>query len=223
MPPPTLSVLATPRILPTPCLSSLLEAVEGVAAVEAFCAAQHGFPALRGALSAAAWDLAGKQAGEPVWALLGGLTSATVQTSLTIPIGDPKTMLAQAHAAAGFHNPQGQAPASTAISTSPVRLARELPDSALSLALRQRGLGPASGPPKALQVLAGLNAELVEQPLPAADLEGQAWLLDRSPGAALRRRGAPRPGTSRRCRRPLRRLRRQALQGRRDRLRGCPR
>ena len=82
-------------------LSGVLEAVDGAAAVEAFCAAQRGFPALRGALSAAAWDLAGKQAGEPVWRLLG-LERATVRTSLTIPIGDPETMLAQARAASGF-------------------------------------------------------------------------------------------------------------------------
>ncbi len=83
-------------------LARALQAVEGPAAVEAFCAAQPGVPALRSALSAAAWDLAGKQAGEPVWRLLG-LEQATVRTSLTIPIGDPATMLAQAHAAAAHH------------------------------------------------------------------------------------------------------------------------
>ncbi len=83
-------------------LAGALQAVEGPAAVEAFCAAQPGVPALRSALSAAAWDLAGKQAGEPVWRLLG-LEQATVRTSLTIPIGDPATMLAQAHAAAAHH------------------------------------------------------------------------------------------------------------------------
>ena len=48
-------------------LTGALQAVDGPAAVEAFCAAQPGLPALRSALSAAAWDLAGKQAGEPVW------------------------------------------------------------------------------------------------------------------------------------------------------------
>ncbi len=43
--------------------------LEGPAGVEAYCEslAGAGVPALRAGLSAAAWDLAGKQAGEPVW------------------------------------------------------------------------------------------------------------------------------------------------------------
>ena len=49
---------------------------EGPAAVEAVCDRLAGpgggeWPALRAGLSAAAWDLAGKQAGEPVWRMLG--------------------------------------------------------------------------------------------------------------------------------------------------------
>jgi len=89
-------------------LAGALEAVDGVAAVEAFCAAQRGFPALRGALSAAAWDLAGKQSGEPVWQLLG-LERASVRTSLTIPIGDPATHAGPGSRGRRLRHPQGQA------------------------------------------------------------------------------------------------------------------
>src|SRR5665647_2081563 len=58
-------------------------------------------PALRAGLSAAAWDLAGKQAGEPVWRMLG-LERPSVRTSYTIAIGAPEEMLALARAASAF-------------------------------------------------------------------------------------------------------------------------
>ena len=158
-------------------LAGALEAVEGVAAVEAFCAAQRGFPALRGALSAAAWDLAGKQSGEPVWQLLG-LERATVRTSLTIPIGDPKTMLAQARAAAGFRILKVKLGFDGDLDVAR-RLARELPERRFRYDANEGWDRERAA--QALEVLAGFNAELVEQPLPAADRDGQAWLLDRSP------------------------------------------
>jgi L-alanine-DL-glutamate epimerase-like enolase superfamily enzyme len=158
-------------------LSGALEAVDGVAAVEAFCGAQRGFPALRAALSAAAWDLAGKQAGEPVWQLLG-LERATVKTSLTIPIGDPATMLAQARAATGFGTLKVKLGFEGDLDVA-ARLVRELPDRRFRYDANEGWDRERAA--RALEVLAGLNAELVEQPLPAADRDGQAWLLDRSP------------------------------------------
>jgi L-alanine-DL-glutamate epimerase-like enolase superfamily enzyme len=158
-------------------LTAALEAVEGPAAVEAFCGAQGGYPALRAALSAAAWDLAGKQAGEPVWRLLG-LERATVRTSLTIPIADPETMLAQARAAAAFGvlkiklGFEGDIEVAT-------RLAKELPDKRFRYDANEGWDRERAA--KALAALAALGAELVEQPLPAADRDGQAWLVERSP------------------------------------------
>ena len=158
-------------------LRPTLEAVEGVAAVEAFCGAQGGFPALRAALSAAAWDLAGKQAGEPVWQLLG-LERATVQTSLTIPIGDPATMLAQARAAADFGVLKVKLGFDGDLDVAR-NLARELPDKRFRYDANEGWDRERAA--RALEALAALNAELVEQPLPAADRDGQAWLMDRSP------------------------------------------
>jgi len=158
-------------------LAGALQAVEGAAAVEAFCAAQPGFPALRSALSAAAWDLAGKQAGEPVWRLLG-LEPATVRTSLTIPIGDPATMLAQAHAAARFGILKVKLGFEGDLEVAAL-LARELPDRRFRYDANEGWDREHAA--RALETLARFNAELVEQPLPAADTEGQAWLLERSP------------------------------------------
>ena len=158
-------------------LTGALQAVDGPAAVEAFCAAQPGLPALRSALSAAAWDLAGKQAGEPVWRLLG-LEQATVRTSLTIPIGDPATMLAQAHAAADFGTLKVKLGFDGDLEVAAL-LARELPDRRFRYDANEGWSREQAA--RALETLARFNAELVEQPLPAADGEGQAWLLERSP------------------------------------------
>jgi L-alanine-DL-glutamate epimerase-like enolase superfamily enzyme len=158
-------------------LAAALESVEGVAAVEAFCAAQPGFPALRDALSAAAWDLAGKQGGEPVWRLLG-LERAAVRTSLTIPIGDPETMLAQARGATGFGALKVKLGFDGDLDVA-ARLARELPERRFRYDANEGWDRERAA--RALETLAGFNAELIEQPLPAADREGQAWLLERSP------------------------------------------
>ena len=70
----------------------------GPAGVEAYCDGLAGpapgsaWPALRAGLSAAAWELAGKQTGEPVWRMLG-LQRPSVTTSYTIAIGAPERMV----------------------------------------------------------------------------------------------------------------------------------
>ena len=154
---------------------------DGPAAVEALCDRLGGpggadRPALRAGLSAAAWDLAGKQTGEPVWRMLG-LERPVVRTSLTIAAGAPAQMLVRARAAAaefrtlkvklGFDGDLEVAEA----------MARELPGVTFRYDAnegwdRERAAA-------ALTRLAALGAELVEQPLPAADLEGVAWLRER--------------------------------------------
>jgi L-alanine-DL-glutamate epimerase-like enolase superfamily enzyme len=153
--------------------------LEGPAAVETCCEAlaAQGLPALRAGLSAAAWDLAGKQAGEPVWRMLG-LARPSVRTSYTIAVGAPEEMLAQARVVAGTFG------------TLKVKLGF---DGDLEVARRLKLAQPettfrydvnegwdreraATG----LAVLEDLDAELVEQPLPAADTEGMAWLKGRT-------------------------------------------
>ncbi|MEI6449775.1 MAG: dipeptide epimerase [Actinomycetes bacterium] len=158
--------------------------LEGPAAVEALCerlaagdgGAAPAWPALRAGLSAAAWDLAGKQAGEPVWRLLG-LERPSVRTSYTIAIGAPEEMLAQARAAAAFGTLKVKLGFDGDLELA-VALARELPETSFRYDANEgwsRERAAAS-----LAVLAELGAELVEQPLPAADTDGAAWLSERT-------------------------------------------
>ena len=152
--------------------------LEGPAGVEAFCEglAAEGVPALRAGLSAAAWDLAGKQVGEPVWRMLG-LARPSVRTSYTIAIGAPEEMLAQARAAAAFGTLKVKLGFDGDLDLAR-RLKLELPETTFRYDVnegwdRERAAA-------ALAVLDDLGAELVEQPLPAADTEGMAWLKERT-------------------------------------------
>jgi L-alanine-DL-glutamate epimerase-like enolase superfamily enzyme len=151
----------------------------GPAGVEAFCESLSGagVPALRAGLSAAAWDLAGKQAGEPVWRMLG-LARPSVQTSFTVSIGAPGEMLSQARAAAGRFAVLKIKLGFDGDLEVARRLRHELPGTAFRYDVnegwdRERA---AAG----LAVLEDLGAEFVEQPLPAADTEGMAWLRERT-------------------------------------------
>ena len=153
--------------------------LEGPAGVEVFCEglAAAGVPALRAGLSAAAWDLAGKQAGEPVWRMLG-LERPSVRTSFTVAIGAPEEMLGQARAASDFATLKVKLGFDGDVELAAV-LARELPQATFRYDAnegwdRERAAA-------ALEVLGGLGAELIEQPLPADDPEGVAWLRERSP------------------------------------------
>ena len=152
--------------------------LEGPAGVEAFCdsLAAAGVPALRAGLSAAAWDLAGKQAGEPVWRMLG-LARPSVRTSYTIAIGAPEEMLAQARAAAAFGTLKVKLGFDGDLELAR-RLKLALPDTTFRYDAnegwdRERAAA-------ALAVLEDLDAELVEQPLPASDVEGMLWLKERT-------------------------------------------
>ena len=152
--------------------------LEGPAGVEAYCEslAAAGVPALRAGLSAAAWDLAGKQAGEPVWRMLG-LARPSVRTSYTIAIAAPEEMLAQARAAAAFGTLKVKLGFDGDLELAR-RLKLELPDVTFRYDAnegwdRERAAA-------ALAVLEDLDAELVEQPLPASDAEGMLWLKERT-------------------------------------------
>jgi L-alanine-DL-glutamate epimerase-like enolase superfamily enzyme len=152
--------------------------LEGPAAVEMYCEslAAQGLPALRAGLSAAAWDLAGKQAGEPVWRMLG-LTRPSVRTSFTIAMGAPEEMLAQARAASAFGTLTVKLGFDGDLEVAR-RLKLALPETSFRYDANE-GWGREQAA-TALAVLEDLDAELVEQPLPAADTEGMAWLKERT-------------------------------------------
>ena len=151
--------------------------LEGPAGIEVYCeSVAAGMPALRAGLSAAAWDLAGKQAGEPVWRMLG-LARPSVRTSYTIAIGAPEDMLAQARAASAFGTLKVKLGFDGDLELAR-RLKLELPDTTFRYDAnegwdRERAAA-------ALAVLEDLDAELVEQPLPASDAEGMLWLKERT-------------------------------------------
>jgi L-alanine-DL-glutamate epimerase-like enolase superfamily enzyme len=158
--------------------------LRGPAAVEEWATslageAGAGLPGLRAGLSAAAWDMAGRDAGEPVWKLLG-LARPAVRTSYTIAIGEPADMLRQGRAAVdrgmgilkvklGFEGDLGLAE----------RLVRELPGVTFRFDANEGWERERAA--VSLERLAALGAELCEQPLPAARVEDQAWLAERSP------------------------------------------
>jgi L-alanine-DL-glutamate epimerase-like enolase superfamily enzyme len=165
-------------------LAAEIADLEGPAAVELLCdrlaagegAAATAWPALRAGLSAAAWDLAGKQAGEPVWRMLG-LECPSVRTSYTIAIGAPEEMLAQARAASAFGTLKVKLGFDGDLELAQA-LARELPETTFRYDANEgwsRERAAAS-----LESLAELGAELVEQPLPADDVDGMAWLKERT-------------------------------------------
>ena len=159
--------------------------LDGPADVESFCdrlapvgeaGAAPAWPALRAGRTSAAWDLAAKQSGEPVWSMLG-LERPVAHTSYTIAIGAPAEMLAQARAAAAFGTLKVKLGFDGDLELAEA-LARELPGTTFRYDAnegwgRERAVA-------SLEALAGLGAELVEQPLPAADAEGQAWLHERT-------------------------------------------
>jgi len=149
----------------------------GGAAPAAFGAGAPPWPALRAALSAAAWDLAGKQAGEPVWRMLG-LVRPSVRTSYTVAIGPANEMLARARAAAGFATLKVKLGFEGDVDLARA-LARELPQTTFRFDANEGWDRERAA--RALEALAGLGAELVEQPLPAAAVEDQLWLHERSP------------------------------------------
>jgi L-alanine-DL-glutamate epimerase-like enolase superfamily enzyme len=151
--------------------------LEGPAGIEVYCESlAAGMPALRAGLSAAAWDLAGKQAGEPVWRMLG-LARPSVRTSYTIAIGAPEDMLTQARAASAFGTLKVKLGFDGDLELAR-RLKRELPDTTFRYDANEGWDREQAA--AALAVLEDLDAELVEQPLPAADAEGMLWLKERT-------------------------------------------
>jgi len=143
----------------------------------AFGAGAPPWPGLRAALSAAAWDLAGKQAGEPVWRMLG-FQRPSVRTSFTIAIGAPDEMVAQARAAEGFGTLKVKLGFDGDLEVAR-SLARALPGKTLRFDANEGWDRERAA--RAVETLAGMGAELVEQPLPAAAADDQLWLRERSP------------------------------------------
>jgi L-alanine-DL-glutamate epimerase-like enolase superfamily enzyme len=140
-------------------------------------AALPGNHAAKAALDIALHDLAGKRLGAPLYRLLGLDPSRMPVTSFSIGIDDPETMARKVREAEPY-------PAlKIKLGAESVREMFGAVRSATSKTVRVDA-NEAWRPEEALkhiEWLATQGVELVEQPLPAADVEGAKWLRARSP------------------------------------------
>jgi L-alanine-DL-glutamate epimerase-like enolase superfamily enzyme len=139
-------------------------------AVGARLAELPGNQAAKAAVDAALHDLCGKLAGQPVWRLLG-LARSGPPTSWTVWLGDPDDMARRAEAvAARFRRLKLKLGGRDGLDVERVRAVRGVTDLPLQVDVNEywepdEALG-------AVQELAGLGVEYVEQPLPAGDESG---------------------------------------------------
>lgn len=161
---------------------------ENCRAVAGAVAANHGAKA---AVDVALHDLAARRRGVSLPVLLGG-TSLQVPTDVTLPVGEPAELAdaARSRAADGFTVLKLKVGTDAATDVERVRAVRAAldgrdPVGPLGRAIRIRldaNQGWTAG--EAVRVIsaledAHLDIELVEQPLPAADLDGMAWVTAR--------------------------------------------
>jgi L-Ala-D/L-Glu epimerase len=135
-------------------------------------------PAARCAVSAALHDLMGKRLGVPVWRLWGLDPAAAPRSTFTIGIDEPEVMRQRVREAAGY--PLLKIKVGTPRDEEILRLVREeAPD--VVLRVDANTAWTARQALAAMPMLAEFGVELVEQPLPAGDLEGLRFLRERSP------------------------------------------
>ena len=133
-------------------------------------------PAARSAVSAALHDLAGKRLGVPVWRLWG-LTPRAPRSSFTIGLDDPEQIRERVEEASGY--PLLKVKVGTPRDAEVLALVRRhAPHSRLRVdantgwTLKQAI--------RLLPLLEDLDVEIIEEPLPADDLEGLRMLRERS-------------------------------------------
>jgi muconate cycloisomerase len=141
-------------------------------------AALDGSEEAKAGIEMALWDIKGKALGVPVYELLGGLVRERIPLSYSIPFGEPEEMaeLAAKRVAAGHRTVKVKVGSdSAARDIEAVRRVR----AAVGPAIRVRVDGN-MGWPNAKHAIAVIremerhDLELVEQPLPAHDLDGMA-------------------------------------------------
>jgi L-alanine-DL-glutamate epimerase-like enolase superfamily enzyme len=145
-------------------------------------AALHGNHTVKSAFDMALYDLLGKHAGLPLYALLGGERRPIV-TDLTIGIDSPEAMAREALAATvqGFPAVKAKLGSGWAADVARMRAVRGAlgPDVPLRIDANQGWDVPAAI--AALNAMAPLGIEYCEQPVAAWDVEGLAAVRQRSP------------------------------------------
>ncbi len=157
--------------------ASVLAQVEGVADAVAAGASRADLLGLlppgaaRNAVDAALWDVAAKASGVPVWRAIGLPAPRPLLTAYTISLGEPGAMEAAARAVAGREllkvklSGEGDLDRVAAVR-------RGAPDARLIVDANEAWGG--QDIERLAAALAGMNVELIEQPVPA----GQDHLLD---------------------------------------------
>ena len=145
-------------------------------------AAQANYGA-KAAVDVALHDLAARRRGQTLHGFLGS-TVSTVQTDVTLSAGDPASLTAAgvARVADGFDVLKVKVgTGNAAADVDRVRRIREAVGPGPSIRLDANQGWNRRDAVTAIRALedAGCDIELVEQPLPAPDLEGMAWITDR--------------------------------------------
>jgi L-Ala-D/L-Glu epimerase len=134
-------------------------------------------PAAKAGLSAALHDLIGKRLGLPVWRLWGLDTAAAPRSSFTIGIDEIDVMRAKVREAAAY--PILKLKVGTPRDEQILRMIREEAPEA-TLRVDANTAWTAKQALAALPMLEEYGVEFIEQPLPAADVEGLRLLRSRS-------------------------------------------
>ena len=137
----------------------------------------------KAACDMALWDLHGKALGLPVYRMLGG-NAKTIETDLTISVNPPEEMARDAKdaAARGYDTLKIKVGADPSLDVARLSAVR----AAVGPGIRLRiDANQAWKPRQAVRILnemqaKGLDLELVEQPVPAGDLEGLAYVTANS-------------------------------------------
>jgi L-alanine-DL-glutamate epimerase-like enolase superfamily enzyme len=139
-----------------------------------------GPPPAQAALDMALHDLWGKSEGRPLFELLGSDPDAMPETSLTVAMDSPQAMARRAaESCHGIIKLKLGGPDDAAV----VRAVRAASGARLRVDIN--GGWDFEQAARMLPLLADAGVELVEQPLPAGDVEGLRRLRDRCPGLPI--------------------------------------
>lgn len=141
----------------------------------------------KAAVDIALHDLVGQVYGEPLWRLLGGFRAEPVDTDFTVSIESPAAMAQEARelVAAGFRTIKIKVGEDPKVDLERVRQIRETVGGDIGLRIDANQGWTRAEAIWALTRMAEYDIQFVEQPVAAHDIEGLAWVRQRSPIPAM--------------------------------------
>lgn len=142
-----------------------------------------GQAAAKAALDIALHDLAGRITCEPVWRTLGGHRPEGVDTDFTVGMDDPQVMASEAKelVGRGFRTIKVKVGEEPRVDVERVRAVRDAVGHDIAIRIDANQGWTVSQAIRTLKAMAGLDVQLVEQPVAAEDVEGLARVRARSP------------------------------------------